>query len=552
TPLSFGPTNPFPQLLNRSLNIAFILKETRKDKVEERYTFVQLPPILDRLVLLPKKKGYNFILVEEVIKANAALLFPGLEITAAYNFRVTRDADLEIAEDEAEDLLSEISEQIKHRRWGLAPVRLEVGPNFPQDLLNFMSEYLDLTLNDVYVYSRPLGLPDLMEFNKLDLPALKDKPFNPNVIKDFQGDDKRVFSAISKRDYFVHLPYDSFSNSVLKFINSASVDPDVVLIKITLYRTDKSSPVLAALIRAAENGKSVTAFVELKARFDEENNIVWSRKLESAGVHVVYGVPRLKTHCKIAYIVRKEANKFKTYLHLASGNYNQVTARLYTDVGVFTTNQRFAQDAAQLFNYLTSYSYPTKWNEFIVAPITLYNKIVDLIDKAIEKTTAENPSIIFVKMNQLAHKHVIAKLYEASQAGVQVKLLVRGVCCLKPGLSGISENIEVRSILGRFLEHSRMFYFKFGDEEEYYIASADWMTRNFHNRIELMLPIYDKNVQNHLKQILEYHWKDNKSSWRLNSDGSYTQITPREGEEPFNVQQFFIGSTFNFRKKTKK
>jgi polyphosphate kinase len=552
TPLSFGPTNPFPQLLNRSLNIAFVLKNRRKGKIEEINSFVQLPSILPRFIELPHKKEFHYILAEEVIKANAAALFPGLEIESAYNFRVTRDADVEIAEDEAEDLLSEISEQIKLRRWGMAPVRLEIGPHFPDDLLHFIMEYLGLSITDVYVQNRPLSLPDFMVLYKLNLPELKDKPFSPNIIKMFHNDNIGIFNAIKQNDYMVHLPYDSFSNSVLKLLNEASVDPDVVLIKITLYRTDKESPVIEALMRAAENGKSVTAFVELKARFDEENNIVWARKLEKSGVHVVYGFPKLKTHCKITYIVRKEANTFRTYVHMASGNYNQFTARLYTDIGLFTSNPRFGQDAAQLFNFLTSYSNPKIWKEFNVAPINLYNKFVELIEREVEKSTPENPGLIFAKMNQLVHKDIISRLYHASQAGVQIKLLIRGVCCLRPGLPGISENIEIRSILGRFLEHSRIFYFKNGGEEEIYVGSADWMTRNFHNRVELVFPIYEVNIKKHLSEILDLYWKDNTKSWRLNSDGSYSKLEVMEGETPFCAQNFFVETTYSHRNKSRK
>jgi polyphosphate kinase len=550
TPLSFGPTNPFPQLLNRGLNIAFVLKDKNKGKVETRYSFVQLPNFLPRFIQLQNKHGHHFILIEEVIKANADMIYPGLEIDSAYNFRVTRDADIEIAEDEAEDLLSEISEQVRLRRWGLAPVRLEVGLKMPADLLNFIIDYLDLTKEDVYIHNRPMSIPDFMELYKLDIPELKDKPFSPRIIKDFQSQKFGIFSAIKQSDYIIHLPYDSFSNSVLRFLNEAASDPDVVLIKITLYRTDKSSPVTESLIRAAENGKSVTAFVELKARFDEENNIVWARKLEQSGVHVVYGVPHLKTHCKIAYVVRRESNGLKSYMHLSTGNYNQVTARLYTDIGLFTANQRFAKDSVQLFNFLTSYSHPKDWNEFIVAPLTLYPKLMELIDREIELSTPENPGLIIAKMNQLAHREIIPKLYQASQKGVKIKLLVRGVCCLKPGIPEVSENIEVRSILGRFLEHSRIFYFKNGggENEELYLSSADWMSRNLHNRVELMFPVYDPIIRKNLLETLNLYWKDNTKAWILNSDGKYEKVTPAPNEPPFSVQQYFIeNNTFNFK-----
>jgi len=470
----------------------------------------------------------------------------------AYNFRVTRDADIEIAEDEAEDLLYEISENIRKRRWGMQPVRLELNPNFPKELLDFILEYLGLSDEDVYIYNRPLNLPDFLTLLDLDLPALKDPPFTTRIIKEFQGDDGSIFEAISQKDYLVHHPYDSFSNSVLRFLNIASTDPDVLLIKITLYRTDPNSPILEALKLAAENGKSVTAFVELKARFDEENNIVWAKKLEKSGVHVVYGVPHLKTHCKIAYIVRKEQDVFRTYVHLSTGNYNQTTARIYTDVGFFTSNPEFGKDAALLFNFLTSYSHPSEWKHFSVAPINLYQKLTRLIDREIEKSTPDNPGLIFAKMNQLAHRELIPKLYEASMAGVKIQLLVRGVCCLRPGMPEISENIEVRSILGRFLEHSRIFYFKNGGDGEFYLSSADWMSRNLHNRIEVMFPVYQKNLKNTLRNILDTNWKDNTKSWRLNPDGTYTKLKPAEGEEPFIAQEKFLEEIQIHQNKLKK
>ncbi|HOV91866.1 MAG TPA: polyphosphate kinase 1 [Candidatus Kapabacteria bacterium] len=550
TPLSFGPANPFPNLINCSLNIAFILYDNIKKS--QIYSFLQVPNFLPRLVKLPNREGYHYILFEEIIKANAFKIFPGMQILGAYNFRVTRDADIEIAEDEAEDLLHEISEHIRERRWGMQPVRLELNPNFPNELLDFILEYLGLSEEDVYVYSRPLNLPDFMVLLRLDLPALKDQPFTTRIIKEFQGDNGAIFEAISQKDYLVHHPYDSFSNSVLRFLNIASTDPDVLLIKITLYRTDSNSPILEALKLAAENGKSVTAFVELKARFDEENNIVWAKKLEKSGVHVVYGVPHLKTHCKIAYIVRKEQDIFRTYVHLSTGNYNQTTARIYTDIGFFTSNPEFGKDAALLFNFLTSYSHPSEWKHFSVAPINLYQKINYLIDREIEKSTPDNPGLIFAKMNQLAHRELIPKLYQASIAGVKIQLIVRGVCCLRPGLPEISENIEVRSILGRFLEHSRIFYFKNGGDGEFYLSSADWMSRNLHNRIEVMFPIYQKNLQNTLFNILNTNWRDNTKSWRLNPDGTYTKLKPAEGEEPFIAQEKFLEEIQICQNKSKK
>ncbi len=539
TPLTLGPANPFPRLINRSLNVAFVLNDSEKTN-EDRVAFVQLPSVLPRFVNLERKTGHHFILVEQLIKEFANILFPGLDVKTANTFRVTRDADIEIAEDEAEDLLSEIAEQIKKRRWGRAAVRLEVSSKMPEFLVELLTEFLDLEPIDVYVHDRPLNLPDFMEFLKLDIRELKDKPFAPRNIPELNGRDVNVFEAIKQQDILVHHPYDSFASSTLKFINQAANDPNVLAIKITMYRTGQNSAIVAALKKAAEDGKSVTAFVELKARFDEEKNITWAKELEHHGVHVVYGVLGLKTHCKICSVVRKESDQLKTYLHLSTGNYNQSTSRLYTDLGFFTANQDFGKDATHLFNILTGYSHFKDWKEFFVAPTTLYKKTLELIEREIELSTPENPGMIFAKMNQLAHREVIPALYKASQAGVKIKLLVRGLCCLRPGLKGISENIEVRSIIGRFLEHSRIFYFKNGGDEEFYLSSADWMSRNFHKRMELMFPIYDKRLRERIWDSLNIYWADNRKSWRLTSTGEYEKIKPRNPDAVFSSQDFFL------------
>lgn len=549
TPLSLDPAHPFPRLINRSLNVAFALCDKSKKASEKKVAILQLPSMLSRLVKLDRNDGHHFVFLEQIIKANAEVLFPGLTIEASNTFRVTRDADIEIAEDEAEDLLTVIAEQVKHRRFGTAVVRLEVSAQMPEFLLSLLIKSLDIDETDVYVHSRPLKVADLMELVKLDIWRLKDAPFHSRIPSDFLVSGSSLFDKIKKKDLLVHHPFDSFSNSVLKFLDTSAADPDVIAIKITLYRTGLNSPVVEALKRAAENGKEVIAFVELKARFDEENNIIWAHELEQVGVHVVYGVIGVKTHCKIAIAVRKEGTKLRTYLHLSTGNYNSVTSRLYTDVGYFTARPEFATDGIHLFNLLTGYSYQKEWQTFLVAPINLKKRIIELINREAELHTPENPGLIFVKMNALAHEEVIQALYRASQKGVKIKLIVRGVCCLIPGIPRVSDNIEVRSILGRFLEHSRVFYFRNGGNEEFYLSSADWMTRNLQRRIELMFPIKEPSLQKHLRELLDTFWSDNSKSWQLQSDGSYTKTKPKEGKERFSAQAFYLSEVMKQRRK---
>lgn len=540
TPLSLDSAHPFPRMLNRSLNIGYVLKDTKKKVDEEKVAFVQLPRSLPRLLKVNSREGHHFVLLEQIIKAHSQYLFPGLEIVTSNTFKVTRDADVEIAEDEADDLLTEIAEQIKQRSWGRAAVRLEVSERMPSYLLNLLMKFLDLTPDDIYYHNRPLHMAEFMELLKLDIRNLKDTPFQTRALPEFQVMDINVFDAIKKKDLMVHHPFDSFSNSVLMFLNQAAEDPSVLTIKITLYRTGMNSPIVAALKKAIERGKQVTAFVELKARFDEENNIIWAKELEHVGVHVIYGVIGLKTHCKIAMVVRREPEGLRTYLHLSTGNYNHTTARIYTDVGIFTARRDFEKDALHLFNYLTGYSYYDNWESFIVAPINLRQKIVEFIRREAEKHTEENPGCIFIKMNSLAHKDVIAELYKASQKGVQIKLLIRGVCCLTAGVPGLSENIIVKSIIGRFLEHSRIFAFKNGGENEIYLSSADWMTRNLHNRVELMFPVKDEDLKHRLKRKLDIYWSDNTKSWRLMPDGSYKKESPKDEEKTINAQEHFL------------
>ncbi|MBS1538424.1 MAG: polyphosphate kinase 1 [Bacteroidetes bacterium] len=541
TPLALDTGHPFPRLLNRSLNLAFVLRDETRDKSERKTAVLQLPPLLRRFVPLKRTSGNHFVLLEQIIQAHAEILFPGLTVEDSYPFRVTRDADLEIADDEASDLLTEVAEQVRLRRWGTAAVRLEVEEDTPEYLVNLLMNSLELEPNDVYHNNRPLNLPDFMELMKIDRRELKDIPFNSRQLPEFQDSPDEIFEAIRKHDIMVHHPFDSFTNSVVKFLNAAADDPKVLAIKITLYRAGgSSSPVIEALKRAAENGKQITAFVELKARFDEENNIIWAKELEQEGVHVVYGVLGLKTHTKIAMVVRKEKSSVRTYLHLATGNYNLSSSRTYTDIGMFTAREEFGNDAIHLFNSLTGYSHYSKWEEFIVAPGNLRSKVIHLIRREAELHTPEKPGHIMVKMNALVDDDVIRELYRAGQKGVKIQLLVRGICCLRPGLESLSETIEVRSILGRFLEHSRIFYFANGGEPEFYLASADWMPRNFVRRVELMFPIYESRVCATLEHILAVYWADNTKSRQLLPDGSYRRLIPQKGESEFSAQQFFL------------
>ena len=546
TPLALDTAHPFPRLLNRSLTIVFLLRD--EIRPGRKIAVLQVPPILSRLVQLKRSSGSHFILLEHIIQEYAYMLFPGYSIEESYSFRVTRDAELEIAEDEASDLISEIAEQVRQRRWGTDAIRLEIEEKAPDSLIQLLMKALNLQLFDVYKTNVPLNPTDLMSLFKLEKPELKDAPFFSKKILEFTNDPDDVFEAIRKRDYLVHHPFDSFTNSVVKFIDAAANDINVLAIKITLYRAGGSSPVVDALKRAAENGKQVTAFVELRARFDEENNIIWARELERVGVHVVYGILGLKIHTKITLVVRKEGKKIRTYLHLSTGNYNVSSSRIYTDIGYFTVREDFGKDAIALFNLLTGYSHQDEWQRISVAPEGLKQKVLDLIIRETEKSTPERPGFIFAKMNALVDEEVIQALYKASQHGVKIQLLIRGVCCLIPGIKGLSDNIEVRSILGRFLEHSRIFYFSNGgDEAEIYLASADWMPRNFMRRVEIMFPILDQKSYHLLEHILAVYWQDTVKSWLLNSDGSYTRLQSQE-DNAFWAQNHFLQEILSNKK----
>ncbi len=540
TPLALSAANPFPRLINKSLNVAFVLSDPEKKNPSKQFAFVQIPSILPRFIKMDWLPGNRYILIEQLVKEFGHLLFPGMDILHTNTFRITRDADIEIAEDEADDLISAIAGELKKRSWGRAAVRLERSSNMPKFLSNYLQTMLDIDDDDVYIVNRPLSLPDFFQLTALDFPQLKEKPFVPEVFKPFSRNGSTVFSAIKNNDFLLHHPFDSFDSSVVKFIDEASKDEDVVAIKITLYRTNNNSDIVKALIRAALNNKSVVALVELKARFDEEKNIEWAKELEKAGVHVVYGVPGLKTHSKICSVVRRENKKLKTYVHLATGNYNQNTAKIYTDVGFFTSNPDFGKDAVALFNNLTAYSHYNDWRKLIPAPDFLCKRTIKMIEREAALHTKENPGLIICKMNSLAHGNIIRALYRASQKGVNIKLIIRGICCLRPGIKGLSENIEVRSVVGRFLEHTRIFYFKNAGADEVYLSSADWMSRNMLRRVEIQFPIESEKLKTWLIEWLNIYWKDNCKSWVLQSDGSYKQRKPSEDEERFSAQEYFL------------
>jgi polyphosphate kinase len=537
SPLAIDPGHPFPHLLNRSLNLVITVVDSITQ--EERIAVVQVPPVVPRLVNIPvRKDGYHYVLLGEVIAANANALFPGLQVRDAWRFRITRNADLEIADDEASDLLKTIEEQIRRRRWG-AVVRLEVDHHIPKTVCRMLQNAMHLQDRDIYPVEGPVNLADFMDLIKLPRKTLKDPPFTPRIVEELRG-DHNIFSRIKERDVFFHHPYDSFS-SIVEFIEMAADDPNVLAIKQTLYRTSGNSSIVKALARAAENGKQVTAFVELKARFDEENNIIWARRLEQSGVHVVYGIIGLKTHCKLALVVRREKQGLTTFVHLSTGNYNETTARLYTDFGIMTCRPDMAFEATGVFNYLTGYSHQTNWKKIILAPISLRQKTLALIQREMENRKAGKAARIIVKMNALVDSQVIRALYRASQAGVQIDLIIRGICCLKPGVPGLSENIRVTSIVGRFLEHTRVFLFENAGEPEMYFSSADWMPRNLNRRVEAMFlvedPVAKERIINH---IIPTILADNVKSYRLLPDGRYVRPDIVPGTERINSQDMFI------------
>ncbi|AMA72086.1 RNA degradosome polyphosphate kinase [Aneurinibacillus thermoaerophilus] len=539
TPMAVDASRPFPMLLNRSVNLAVTLDSERDGKSKLLFAVVQVPSVLPRYIQLPSPEGIaQFILLEDVICHYVDFLFKGNRILSVKPFRITRNADLTLDEEGTEDLLKEIQKELKKRRWSSA-VRLEVTCEMDEYMKAILQESLEIEACDIYEVEGPLDLTFLMKF-VLSLPGyneLRYRSLPPQPPADFIGENN-IFEAIAHKDILVHHPYESF-DPVVHFVKQAADDPNVLAIKQTLYRVSGDSPIVNALAKAAENGKQVTVLVELKARFDEENNIVWAKKLEKAGCHVIYGLVGLKTHCKITLIVRQEGQKLIRYVHLGTGNYNDSTARLYTDLGMFTCNEQFGIDASYIFNHLSGYSKPPKWKKIEVAPNGLRNRILQLIDNEIAKSTLEKPGRIILKMNSLTDKKLIKALFKASIAGVQIDMIVRGICCLRPGIPGISENIRVRSIVDRFLEHSRVFYFQNGGDELVYLSSADWMTRNMERRVEIMFPIEVKSLKERVKDILHILLSDNVKARTLKPDGTYTRVQPREGEPHVHAQLYF-------------
>ncbi len=537
TPLAVDNSRPFPLLANKSLNLAVYLKPKEKEKKgdDKCFAIVQVPGILPRFLELPCGEGRAFTLLEDVIMYKLDELFELHDIKAACPFRVTRDSDMSIDE-ESEDFMSEMKKSIKRRKRG-RPVRLELPAKCGKELRSFLIDMLKIKKNEIYELAGPLDLTFLSKFAGIKgCEDLCFKPIVPVAPADFWGYDD-IFAAIRDKDRMVHHPYESF-DCVVKFIEQAAEDEDVLAIKQTLYRVSGNSPIIAALIKAAENGKQVTVLVELKARFDEENNINWAQKLEKAGCHVIYGLYGLKTHCKIALVVRNEEDGIRRYLHLGTGNYNDSTARIYTDVGLFTCNPQYGADASSLFNVITGYSRPPEYQHFAVAPHGLRSFFRQRIQQETENAKKGLPSGITAKVNSLVDPEIIGLLYEASQAGVPVRLVVRGICCLIPGLPGVSENIEVISIVGQLLEHSRIFLFENGGEPKIYMGSADWMPRNLDRRVELVFPIEDGDLKERAFGIMETLLNDNTNARRMLPDKSYQHVTHR-GRAALSAQQAF-------------
>jgi polyphosphate kinase len=546
TPLAIDPGHPFPYISNLSLNLAVVIKDPANG--EELFARVKVPRILPRFLPLPEDLRlqqkdvpavWTAVPLEQVIAHNLESLFPGLTILEYYPFRITRDGDLEVAEDEADDLLLAIEQELRKRRFGGTIVRLEVHASMPETVREMLRQEMDLGENDVYEVEGLLCLSDLFALTGLPLPELKDPVWRsaipPRLRRTIDPGNSALeieddfFAIIRKQDLMLHHPYESFSNTVQRFLTQAAHDPDVLAIKTTLYRTSGDSPIVDALITAAENGKQVSVLVELKARFDEENNINWARKLENVGVHVVYGLVGLKTHTKVMLVVRREEGRIRRYVHIGTGNYNPKTARLYTDIGLLSCRDDLGADLTELFNYLTGYSRQQTYRKLLVAPVNLRDRMLSLIHRESEHARNGLHARIVAKMNALVDPRMIVALYEASQAGVKVDLIVRGMCCLRPQLPGISENIRVISIVGRFLEHSRIFYFHNQGDEEVFIGSADWMTRNLDRRVEAVVPIDDPAIAKDMQEILGILLADNRQAWDLQADGHYIQRRPAVG-----------------------
>jgi polyphosphate kinase len=555
TPMAVDPSHPSPHYHNRGLYLAAMLERHHGLGPRKLFAVVQVPQVLPRLVPLGlgAAQEQQFILLEELVRARLPELFGGFEVLSSAAFRITRDSDIELLEQESDDMLRLIEDRLKTRARGES-VRLEVAADGDEELIRQIIESEAIReapadmpdgYTEVYRIPGPLDLTTMMELVKVaGRDHLRDRPFTPRAprgLSSWRGEE--LYQAISQRDILLHHPFDSFG-PVTEFVSRAAADPNVLAIKQTLYRTSGDSPITRALIQAAENGKHVTALVELKARFDEENNVSWARKLERAGVHVVFGFMEIKTHCKLSMVVRQEGGVLRRYVHLGTGNYNPQTALLYTDMGLFTANEDMAADVSALFNLLTGYSQGHAWRKLIVAPEDLHGRTIELIEEQANRARAGRPSRIFAKLNALVDHRVIEALYQASQAGVPIDLVVRGICCLRPGLPGVSETIRVRSIVDRFLEHSRIYVFNPDDEAQIYLASADWMPRNFFRRVEVMFPVEAANLKKQiLEEILPAYLNDNVKARELKSDGTYYRLHPGEHDQPVRSQEWLLTQT---------
>lgn len=541
TPMAMDSSRPFPLIRNKSLNIGALISKKDKKKGKETVVFatVQVPSVLPRIVMIPsgQEGDTTVILLEEIIERNIGKLFLSYNVVCAHPYRIMRNADLTIDEDEAEDLLVEIQKQLKKRQWGEV-IRLEVEEKMDERLLKILKTEFEIKNEDIFYINGPLDLTMLMKVYGIEgYEKYKAPKYTPAPVPAFQN-DKDIFQIIREGDVFLHHPYMSF-DPVVNFVRQAAKDPDVLAIKQTLYRVSGNSPIIAALAQAAENGKQVSVLVELKARFDEEHNIVWAKMLEKAGCHVIYGLVGLKTHSKITLVVRREETGIRRYVHLATGNYNDSTAKIYTDCGIFTCDERFGEDATAVFNMLSGYSEPKKWNKLVVAPIWMKDRFLAMIEREAENAKKGIPACIVAKMNSLCDPAVMAALYYASSCGVKIYLLIRGICCLKVGVPGISENIHVRSIVGDFLEHSRIFYFANGGAEEIYMGSADWMPRNLDRRVEIVFPVEEEEIRKELRHILDVEFRDNVKAHILQPDGSYEKQDKRGKALVASQMQFY-------------
>jgi polyphosphate kinase len=550
TPLALDPGHPFPHISNLSLNLAVVIRDPQGIG---KFARIKVPDTLPRLVPVKRSSGatrkdgtiprhHYFVWLEQVIAANINSLFPGMEVLAVHPFRVLRDADIEIQEIEADDLLESMQQSIRRRKFG-SVVQVAIYPSMPDDIQDLLVENLEVQPGDLFIQSKPLGLAALWQlYDSVERHDLKYSPYKPRPLQQFQNltSKEELFAAIRQEDLLIHHPYDAFS-SVIEFLQAAARDPQVLAIKQTLYRVGPDSPVVDALLDASERGKQVAVLVELKARFDEQSNIGWARMLEQAGVHVVYGLVGLKTHCKVCMVVRQEGDRIRRYVHLATGNYNSLTATVYEDIGMFTCDEAIGADATDLFNYLTGYSTQLDYRKLLVAPINLQQKLESLIEREIQHAKKGASARLILKVNSLTDPEIIRLLYQASQAGVKVDLLVRGMCGLRPGIKGLSDNVRVLSVLGRYLEHSRIFYFRNGGKEIVYLGSADLMQRNLRHRVEVTFPVERPELVRYLRDVvLQSYFKDHTQTRLMRADGTYKRLQPKEGGKELGVQEWLM------------